>query len=201
VVLVVSRELDSEVVEMTNELVMDTNRLELELLRRLKDVELTDVLDMGYKVLLELNALLGLEMRLMLVLSAVAELLAVMLSLRLVESPDLDVAAVAPPLELLPPRLEGMFALEGNPRLVEDPEPDGAAVFVEDAEFEGVDGRKMTVAKISPGEILRLCALNRVKGVHDERLSTKEAARQLACSAHSARHAVKTGGIKGRSMA
>jgi len=167
----------------------------------LEVVEMTDVLDMGYKALLELNVLLGLEMRLVLVLSAVAELLAVVLSLRLVESPGLDVAAVAPPLELLPPRLEGMFALEGNPRLVDDPEPEGAAVFVEDAEFEGVDGRKMTVAKISPGETLRLCASNWVKGLHDEGLSTKEAARQLACSAHSARHAVKTGGIEGRSMA
>ena len=79
----------------------------------LEVVEMTDVLDMGYKALLELNVLLGLEMRLVLVLSAVAELLAVVLSLRLVESPGLDVAAVAPPLELLPPRLEGMFALEG----------------------------------------------------------------------------------------
>jgi hypothetical protein len=155
----VSLELDTELTETTDELVTDALTLILELLRELKDIELTEVLDMGYRALLELILLLNLELRLVLVLSVDAELLAV------VERLELDGVAVVPvTLELLgvalPFRLEGMLELEEDPRLIDDPELDGVAVFVDDTELEGADGRKMTVAKISPGETRRLCALN-----------------------------------------
>jgi hypothetical protein len=43
----ISLELDSEDIEMNEELVMDTDTLELELLRRLEDVEVADVLNIG----------------------------------------------------------------------------------------------------------------------------------------------------------
>lgn len=155
----VSLALDTELAEITGELVTDALTLILELLRELKDVELTEVLDMGYRALLELILLLNLELRLILVLSVVAELL------RVVENLELDGVAVAPvPLELLgvvlPSRLEGMLEVKEDPRLADDPELDGIAVFVDDTELEVADGRKMTVAKISPGETRRLCALN-----------------------------------------
>jgi hypothetical protein len=155
----ISLELDTELTEITDKLVTDALLLILELLRTLKDVELTDVLDMGYKALLELILLLNLELRLVLVLSVDAELLAVD------ESLELDGVAVVPmTLELLGValslRLEGMLEPEEDPRLADNPELDGIAVFVDDTELEGADGRKMTVAKISPGETRRLCALN-----------------------------------------
>jgi hypothetical protein len=148
----ISLELDTELTEITDKLVTDALLLILELLRTLKDVELTDVLDMGYKALLELILLLNLELRLVPVLSVD-------------ESLELDGVAVVPmTLELLGValslRLEGMLEPEEDPRLADNPELDGIAVFVDDTELEGADGRKMTVAKISPGETRRLCALN-----------------------------------------
>jgi hypothetical protein len=190
-------ELDPEITERTDELVMETGILELELLRRLNDVELTDVLEIGYGTLLELILLLNLGAVLVLAPSVV-------LSRRLVESLELGDVVEAPfALELLGAvlRLEAILELNEDSTFVDDPELEGVTMFVDDTELDGAEGRKMTVAKISPGETLRLCALKRVKEIHDEKLSTKEAAWQLACSAHSARHAVKPAGMEGRLMA
>jgi hypothetical protein len=177
--------------------VMETGTLELELLRRLNDVELTDVLEIGYGTLLELILLLNLGAVLVLAPSVV-------LSRRLVESLELGDVVEAPfALELLGAvlRLEAILELNEDSTFVDDPELGRVTMFVDDTELDVAEGRKMTVAKISPGETLRLCALKRVKGIHDEKLSTKEAAWQLACSAHSARHAVKPAGMEGRLMA
>jgi hypothetical protein len=192
--------------EMTDELVRDTGTLELEPLLRLNDVELTDVLDMGYKTLLELVLPLDMETRLVPVLSVFTELLAVVLSLRLLESVELDDMVTVPvPSELLvvvlPSRVEGMLELEEDIRSVDDPELDGLAVFVEDAELEGLGGRKMTMAKTSPGATVRLCASIRINVVHDEELSTKEAAWQLSCSAHSKRQSYRGTGMSGKLLA
>ena len=186
--------------EETNELDGDEMILELELPRELKDVEVTDVLVMGYRVLLALILLLDLETRR--VLSELAALLAIVLSAELVESLELEDAGA---LELLGfallTRLDWMLELGKDPRFVDNLELDGSTVLVKGLELEGTDGRKMTVAKISPGETLRLCVLNSVKRMHDEKLPTKEAALQIDCSAHSLRHALRPVEIEGGLMA
>jgi hypothetical protein len=162
----ISLELDSEVMETTDELVMDTGTLELELLRRLNDVELTDVLEIGYGALLELILLVDLGAVLVLAPSVV-------LSLKLVEALELcDVIGASLDLELL----GAVLRPDEDSTFVDDPELEGVTMIVDDTELNDADGRKMTVAKISPGETLRLCASKRVKGVQDEKLSTKDAA-------------------------
>lgn len=104
----------------------DTDTLELELPRALKDVELIEVLDMGYDVLSELILLETLELDIVVVASVPLELLESVLSVRLDEIARAD----------------------EDPRLVIDPEIDGARVPVDDSGLGGADGRKMTVAKI-----------------------------------------------------
>jgi hypothetical protein len=154
-----SLELNSELAGMTDELVTDTGTLELELPRELKDVELTDVLDMGYRALFEVILLLDLETRP--VLSGLAALLAIVLSAELVESLELDDAGSLELLGIvLPTRLDGVLELGDDPGFVDNLEFDGSTVLANDLELEGADGRKMTVAKISPRKTLWLCALN-----------------------------------------
>jgi hypothetical protein len=113
-------------------------------------------------------------------------------STKLEESLELDgVVEASGLLELLDVelRLETTPEVDEDLTFVGDPDLNDVRVFVDDTELDGTEGLKMTVAKISPGETLRLCALNWVKAMHDEKLATKEAARQSTCSAHSARHA------------
>jgi hypothetical protein len=127
----------------------------------------------------------------------------VALSTKLEESLELDgVIEASGLLELL----EVELRLETTPEtgdgltFVDDPELDDETASVDDTGLDDTEGLKMTVAKISPGETLRLCALDWVNGIHDEKLATKEAARQSACSAHSVRHALRPAEAEGGPM-
>jgi hypothetical protein len=137
----ISLELESEVTGMLDGLVLDKETLELELLRKLIDVELMDVLDIGYKRLLELALLLDLEVKLLLMLPVFVELRTAVLSSELVGSLRLDdmvlTMAVCP---------EMIGVVPSTPEDV--------------VELGGIDSLKMTMAKISLGEFLEVCASN-----------------------------------------
>lgn len=121
----VSLELELEVTSVTNGVVTDTGTLGLRLLRELKDVGLTEVLVMGYRTLLEPILVLEVDTGLLLTPSE-------------------------PLVVVLSTTLEGAFGLEEGQGLVDDRELAGVDAPADDLELVDVDGRKITVAKISP---------------------------------------------------
>lgn len=138
--------LDAEEIEMTDEVVMGTGSLELELLRELREVELIEVLDMGYFALLELIWLLDLEVGLIwlldtrmgpaLVLSAPAELLAP----RLVGNLELLGVRCSTRLEEIVELDEDLRSVDEDLRSVDDAEPDDDTTFVDELSPAGADG-------------------------------------------------------------
>jgi hypothetical protein len=87
----------------------------------------------------------------------------VVLSPRFVESLELDDvvgSSILPELLGVELRLEAISKLDEDPAAVDDTELDEVTISVDDTELDAAEGLKITVAKISPEETLRLCALN-----------------------------------------
>ena len=193
-------EIDLEAVELTDESVTGRTISELDALFRLDLVEMTDEFEIGYKTLRERVPLLEPEMRL------------VIIPAELVGTPE-------PAGEDDLVDAEGTVDTESGVdedvtvAAEEDADTDGLITADEDADAEelinveelpdGLDtaGLKMTVAKMRPEASLRLDRSNRLRGRHEERSSSKEAATQFCWAEHLARHFSRAAGSSDKPVA
>jgi hypothetical protein len=199
-------ELEIELVTTTDDIIGDTETLELDWLLGFEVVKIVDEFEIGYKTLLELDLLSDPEVGAKLVVPVVGTVVSVVLSLRL-ETSELDSERLVGTEERV-----GSDELVNAERLVDTKDRDGPEELgnveelldpgrVDDAVLDDTVGLKITSAKIRPEAFLRLCKLKLVKGLHEVVLSSKEAATQVSCPTHCSRHTERSVLIPGKLIA